>query len=111
MRVESLLALTSMRESEDHETRYTAATCPLSVATNLTPVISHHRLTQRGTSNSLARPTLPKLDGVIESSTRDPPPIRRESDVVDLLLVSRQTRDRLLGVLPERGPEEEGVVV
>ncbi len=40
----SLLALTSSLESALHVTRYTAATCPLRVATNF-PVLPSHRRT------------------------------------------------------------------
>lgn len=62
--------------------------------------------------HSLAGPPFPKLDGVVEPGASDPPPIGGERNVVHLLLVSRQPRERLLGrVRIEGSPEEECVVV
>lgn len=61
---------------------------------------------------SLSGPTVPKLDGVVEPGAGNVPAVGRERNVVDLLLVSRQTREGLLGVVgAERRPEEERVVV
>lgn len=67
----------------------------------------------------LSSPAIPKLDGVVETSTGDIPPIRTERDVIHLLLMTRQPRhwflDRVAGfrgildVL--RWPKEKGVVV
>ena len=50
-KVESLLALTSIRESADHATRYTAATWPRRLARNL-PLLPSHILT------ALSKPAL-----------------------------------------------------
>ena len=68
--------------------------------------------TDRINERSLSRASLPKLDGVVKPSTRNPAPVGREGDVVDLLLVACQARERLFGVVGgERRPEEECVVV
>lgn len=75
-----------------------------------TSVAIHER--NRRNENALSSPSFPKFDSVIETSTSNPPSIRRESNMIDLLLMTHQPRNRFLRILRrERRPEEKGVIV
>lgn len=77
-------------------------------------------------SDELARAALPEAHAVVPARTGGPPTVRAESNVRDLPLVSRQSRERLefsallrgfIGSFKtdcsgrEERPEEKGVVV
>ena len=128
-----------MRESADHEMRYTAATWPRSEAMNLQgdrrcQRSVHHNVQgltrgarssleqhikeeeDRAARDSLARAPVPQLDGIVKARAGDVLAVRAERDVVDLLLVAREARDGLFRVGRRRRrvdgrPQEERVVV